>query len=39
MDFALNNLQRLICHETQKNNQPYADSIYPNFSQCIKSDD
>ena len=22
MDLALNNLQRLICHETQPNNQP-----------------
>ena len=22
MDFALNNLQRLICHKTQQTNQP-----------------
>ena len=28
MDFALNNLQRLICHKTQPTNQPTAHAAF-----------
>ena len=30
MDLALNNLQRLVCHKTQKNQQPtnYRKNLY-----------
>ena len=31
MDLALNNLQRLICHETQTTNQPTYDTYFSSF--------
>ena len=34
MDLALNNLERLICHKTQTNNQPYI-YIYIYVNTCI----